>query len=152
MARKLIVLIGLVLVGCGGTETKTVTETTVQTTTVEPTAKEMAQARRDLRNARSDLQDRRAELREIERRLRGARREVKRSTIPGTGTFLVGPDVDPGTYRAAARSGCYWARLASLDTSDIIDNANADGPVVVELLSSDKAFETNGCATFRKIS
>jgi hypothetical protein len=37
-----------------------------------------------------------------------------------------------------------------LDTSDIIDNDNADGPVVVEILPSDKAFETDGCADFHR--
>jgi hypothetical protein len=59
--------------------------------------------------------------------------------------------VRPGTYRAAASPGCYWARLSSLDTSDIIDNDNADGPVVVQVLPSDKAFQTTRCASFHKI-
>jgi hypothetical protein len=51
----------------------------------------------------------------------------------------------PGTYREPGGTPCYWARLRSLDTSDIIDNS--DGPQVVEIQLSDKAFQTRGCAT-----
>jgi hypothetical protein len=79
------------------------------------------------------------------------RAAVKANTFQGTGTFLVGSDIKPGTYRAATSPGCYWARLWSLDTSDIIDNDNADGPVVVQILPSDKAFKASGCASFHKI-
>ena len=80
----------------------------------------------------------------------GARAEVAKNTIPGTGTFVVGNDINPGTYRAEARSGCYWARLSSLNTSDILDNDNADGPVVIEILPSDKALQASDCADFHK--
>lgn len=130
-------------------ETTTITETAVKT--VDPSAAELAQTRQDLRQVRGDVRSRRADLREVEKKLSGAKAAVKRGTIPGTGTFIVGTDIDPGTYRASASPGCYWARLSSLDTSDINDNSNADGPVVVEILSSDKAFETSDCADFRKI-
>lgn len=75
---------------------------------------------------------------------------VAKSTVPGDGTFLVGADIAPGVYSAAAQSGCYWARLSSLDTSDIIDNGNPDGPVVIEVLASDRALELSGCAEFTK--
>ena len=75
------------------------------------------------------------------------------NTIPGTGTFVVGSDIKPGTYRAAAQAGCYWARLKDLTNGlgSILANDNADGPIVVSILPSDKAFNTNGCADFHKI-
>ena len=64
------------------------------------------------------------------------------------GTYVVGEDIQPGSYRAKASPGCYWARLSSLNTSDIIDNGNADGPVAIDVLPSDRALELSGCADF----
>jgi hypothetical protein len=54
------------------------------------------------------------------------------------------------TIRQQVTHEQHWARLSTLDTSDIIDNDNADGPVVVEIMPSDKAFETDGCADFHR--
>jgi ribosomal protein L29 len=101
----------------------------------------------DLKTKEADLQSR---LDDLRKQLGQTRTAIAKGTIDGTGTFVVGQDIEPGTYRAAASPGCYWARLKSLDTSNIIDNQNADGPVVVEILPSDKAFETDGCAKFHK--
>ena len=51
-------------------------------------------------------------------------------------------------YRTPGGSQCYWARLSSLDTSDIIDNNNSSGPQVVEILPTDRAFLTQNCQTW----
>jgi hypothetical protein len=125
---------------------------------------QIASERRALDDEKADLQDeidaleqeasdaRRAARREEKKldrlrdRLSGAERQIEDNTVPGTGTYVVGEDIQPGTYRGEASPGCYWARLASLDTSDIIDNQNADGPVVIEVLPSDKALELSSCA------
>jgi hypothetical protein len=119
---------------------------------------QLADIKQQVREARQKLADEKEKVaRESDRldRLKNevtqARANVAANTIPGDGTFLVGADVAPGTYRAEAQSGCYWARLSSLNTSDIIDNNNADGPVVVEISPSDKAFQTTGCADFHKV-
>ena len=74
-------------------------------------------------------------------------------TIPGDGMFLVGSDIAPGVYKAtAADSGsCYFARLHSGTTSDIIDNGNVSGPVVVTVQPGDYALELNGCNEFHKV-
>lgn len=69
----------------------------------------------------------------------------------GEGTYLVGHDIQPGTYQAPASSNCYWARLASGDTSDIINNDIANGPVVVTIVASDFAFLATRCGEFHKI-
>jgi hypothetical protein len=154
-------VVGVAAAGSGSSDTKTVTaspppaKTVVSTEvkTVAPDAETLAKLRsqvsdeRDkLAAARNDTSDERAKL----RKLQGAVKTAKANTVPGTGTFVVGEDISPGTYRAAARSGCYWARLNSLDTSDIADNDNADGPVVVQILPSDKAFQASNCASFHK--
>jgi hypothetical protein len=76
---------------------------------------------------------------------------VARAPIPGSGTFLVGTDVAPGTYRSAGPAEgwlfCYHARLSGLsgELDDIISNDNSEGPTLVTISSTDAAFETNGC-------
>ena len=79
-------------------------------------------------------------------------------TISGSGTFLVGVDIEPGTYRSAGPvasviPNCYWARHkdASGDMFSIIANANSQGPAVVKIAASDGAFETNGCQTWELV-
>jgi hypothetical protein len=68
------------------------------------------------------------------------------TTIPGDGTFLVGEDIRPGTYRTAGGS-CYWARLkgTSGELDDVIANGNVTGPTTVTIAPSDDAFQTSGC-------
>lgn len=87
-----------------------------------------------------------------EKKISGAEEQAKANQFDGTdGTYLVGADIKPGTYRGTPSDGCYYARLASLDGSDIIDNNNTDGPVVVQIKASDKAFQVRGCGTFTRI-
>lgn len=76
------------------------------------------------------------------------------STIPGTGIFLVGPEILPGTYRATPSSGCYWERLqgTSGEFHDLIANGNEDGPVVVTISPSDVAFSTSRCGEWNRLS
>ena len=97
------------------------------------------------------LAARKAALDRRERKVTGLEHAWAANTIPGDGIFLVGSDIEPGTYKAPASANCYYARLASLNTSDIIDNNNVSGPVVIEVLPSDKALELSGCANFHKV-
>lgn len=66
------------------------------------------------------------------------------------GTFLVGTDIQPGTYRNGGTQACYWARLSGLSgtTDDILANDNPRGQSYVEILPSDKAFESKNCGTW----
>lgn len=67
------------------------------------------------------------------------------------GTFQVGKDIQPGTYRTrAASSGCYYARLKGFGgtVDDIIANNNTDAPAVVTIAASDKGFESRDCGTW----
>lgn len=155
----LIVAISAIAGGCGSSET----ELTLQKARSDASAiVAEAEDRRDEVNAdvdRGQAQVRRlekaarsqqAKLRRLQEQVDGAKQVVEANTIPGTGRFVVGEDIEPGIYRAEAKPGCYWARLGSLDNSDINENENADGPVVVEILSSDGAFEAQDCADFTK--
>ena len=67
----------------------------------------------------------------------------------GEGTFIVGDDMQPGRYQAAADQDglCYWARLRD-DTGEfdsIIANDGTSGRASVTIQPSDGAFESSGC-------
>jgi hypothetical protein len=71
-----------------------------------------------------------------------------KTVIDHDGTYMVGTDVVPGTYSSAGPVGggtCYWKRLGSPNSSDIIDNAMSKKPQVVQIDPTDKAFKTHGC-------
>jgi hypothetical protein len=71
----------------------------------------------------------------------------------GDGTFRVGSDIAPGTYRAANPDGfCYWARLSGTGGTlrEIIANDNTTGPAVVTIAATDAAFESTGCGGWTK--
>lgn len=78
-----------------------------------------------------------------------------KTSIPGDGTFLVGEDIEPGTYRTAGPDGfgCYWERLGDLSggIGSIVDNGIAQGSTVVKIASSDAAFRTQGCASWELV-
>lgn len=74
-----------------------------------------------------------------------------KTVIETNGTFIVNTDIVPGTYRTDAKEGCYWARLRSLNTGDIIDNNVSDGPQVVGILPTDAAFVTRNCGIWHKV-
>lgn len=77
----------------------------------------------------------------------------------GDGTWVVGEDIQPGTYKSAgAQQGifelCSVTTLAG-DTSDsaIIDwvTANADEPVRIKVTGKVKAVKATGCEDFTKV-
>lgn len=79
------------------------------------------------------------------------------NVIDSDGTFIVGTEVAPGTWRAkvpADSFGCYWARLKNLDgdfTAIIANNNGLPGSAMtVTIKDSDKGFETRGCGKWSK--
>jgi hypothetical protein len=70
------------------------------------------------------------------------------------GTYLVGRDIRPGTYRGEAGTGvmesCYWERLNDVagELGSIIANDNAMGSYFVQVLGSDFALKA-GCPLVR---
>ena len=64
------------------------------------------------------------------------------------GTYLVGRDISPGTYRGEAGTGvldsCYWSRLSGLsgEFTDLLANDNAVGSYFVSVQDSDHALTT----------
>ena len=72
----------------------------------------------------------------------------------GPGTYLIGRDITPGTFRGMAGTdildSCYWERLSGLTgrLADIIANDNAVGQFYVVVAETDRALHTD-CALER---
>ena len=68
----------------------------------------------------------------------------------GDGLFQVGADIQRGRYHTnGASRNCYWAKLKSSNTSDIIDNNNSTGPQTVVIDSP--YFTSDGCDEWVKV-
>lgn len=69
------------------------------------------------------------------------------------GTYIVGTDIEPGTYRSSGGVGCYYARLSGFHggLEDLITNGNADAPVVVEIGATDAGFQSKRCGSWEKV-
>lgn len=90
-----------------------------------------------------------------------ARDEAGSAVPDGTvtnGMWLVGTDIQPGTYRTPGPAdsvlpNCYWERLrdASGEFSAIIANGNATGPVSVTVLAGEY-FASSGCRSWERVS
>jgi hypothetical protein len=82
--------------------------------------------------------------------------QIQSSTISSDGVYVVGKDIPSGTYHTTGDGGqtdneCYFATLASSDTSDISDNNNFDGPETVDV-SGAYAFQISGPCTWVRVS
>ncbi len=78
-----------------------------------------------------------------------------KTLIETDGTYRVGTDIVPGTYRSGGanpegESDCYWATLRSLKPTDIINSDIGTGPQVVTIQPGDRAFVTHSCQTWQK--
>jgi hypothetical protein len=75
-------------------------------------------------------------------------------TAPFTdGTYLVGVDIDPGTWRAdAVNASCYWARLRNVNgVGDIIANYLGSTPAIMTVLPTDVAVTVSRCGSWVRV-
>ena len=82
----------------------------------------------------------------------GAEKTKAANTI-GDGTWTVGTDIEPGTYRAAAAVGstCYWGIYRSgSNGGDIIENDIPGGGHPVVTLSTGQDFNSTRCGKWEK--
>jgi len=74
----------------------------------------------------------------------------------GDGTFSVGSDVKPGTYRSSGNDDgmCYWEREknAKGDDDSILANDNVTGSSYVTIAKTDKFFKSTGCKDWYAVS
>ncbi|WP_405980362.1 hypothetical protein [Streptomyces sp. NBC_00158] len=77
------------------------------------------------------------------------KKDGKKAAMRGSGTFQVGSDLQPGTYRTTGNKGlgCYWERAkdASGEVESIIANDNVVGTSYVTVEAGDKLFKSTGC-------
>lgn len=66
--------------------------------------------------------------------------------MPQDGTYLVGENIAPGTYRNGNEPSCVWSRLkgTSGDFDDIITTGIGPNQVVT-ISKTDRAFQVSGC-------
>ena len=77
--------------------------------------------------------------------------QPSRSTSFGDGTWVIGNDIQAGTYRSSETgSSCYWQRLSGFsgEFDDIIVNELTDALSVVEISPTDAGFSTERCGTW----
>ena len=67
----------------------------------------------------------------------------------GDGLYQVGKDIQAGQYHTAGGSGCYWGKLRSSNTTDILDNNLSSGPQTVTVDSP--YFISTRCGTWTKV-
>ncbi|MET3206218.1 UNVERIFIED_ORG: hypothetical protein ABIB21_003037 [Arthrobacter sp. UYEF13] len=82
----------------------------------------------------------------------GAEKTKAANTI-GDGTWTVGSDIEPGTYRASADVGssCYWGIYATgSNGSNIIDNDLPGGGRPSVALSAGQDFKSSRCGKWEK--
>jgi hypothetical protein len=93
-----------------------------------------------------------AEVKKREEAVTGAEKTKAANTV-GDGTWTVGTDIEPGTYRAAADVGssCYWGIYATgSNGSNIIDNDLPGGGRPSVALSGGQDFKSSRCGTWEK--
>jgi hypothetical protein len=63
------------------------------------------------------------------------------------GKWVVGVHIEAGTYQAEGGDGCYWERLSGVsgEFDDLIANDLPGGSAIVEISTSDYAFNSTGC-------
>ncbi|CQD11791.1 lipoprotein [Mycobacterium lentiflavum] len=79
------------------------------------------------------------------------------ASIPGEGTFRIGVDIPPGTYKSLGGSSpgrtCYWFRHATVGGSnDVLDSGSSTGQQYVTIAPTDGTFETSFCQPWATVS
>jgi len=71
----------------------------------------------------------------------------------GDGMFIVGTDIDAGTYKNSGGSSCYYSRLSGFsgELDDIVSNELTSASAIVTISDSDKGFKSAGCGTWTKM-
>ena len=75
------------------------------------------------------------------------------NTSFGAGTYIVGTDIEPGTYRSSGGHNCYYERLRDFTggMNSIIANGNTNNPTIVTITPTDAGFQSHNCGTWTKL-
>ncbi|MFF1448775.1 hypothetical protein ACFVYF_11570 [Streptomyces sp. NPDC058274] len=103
----------------------------------------------------TDTDGRTAEERSAKERSAKAPDAEKKVAFRGDGSFEVGTDIKPGTYRTTGNTDgmCYWERAknASGEVASLIANDNVSGTSYVTVKAGDKLFKSSGCKDWEAV-
>jgi hypothetical protein len=70
------------------------------------------------------------------------------------GSYVVGTDIQPGTYRASGGGSCYWERLSGFSGNfgDLIANGIGVNQPIVTIQPTDKGFTSERCGTWTPVA
>jgi hypothetical protein len=70
----------------------------------------------------------------------------------GDGVFIVGTDIQPGTYHNDGEASCFWQRLSGFagDPKESIATGYPEGAATVTITKTDKGFKSKNCGTWSK--
>ncbi|MFI7494450.1 hypothetical protein ACH9D2_06990 [Kocuria sp. M4R2S49] len=111
---------------------------------------EVAAAEKALEEREGDVEEAEGAVKEREDAVSGTEQKKAENTIR-EGTWTVGVDIAPGTYRSTddVGSSCYWAILTSgTNGDDIIANDIPGGGRPTVTLAEGQDFETKRCGTW----
>jgi hypothetical protein len=134
------------------TVTETVPATAEQQKQLEEDSAALAQREAEFGQRSAALDGRQAELDQREAALKPQEEAAKRNAV-GDGVWVVGQDIDPGTYRTreTTRSDCYWEiDKSGTNGSDIIENDRPGGGYPQVNLSEGQDFKTSDCGEWIK--
>jgi hypothetical protein len=71
----------------------------------------------------------------------------------GAGAYIIGTDIEPGTYRNSGGPNCYYERLSGFNggMNSIITNGNTSNPTIVTIAPTDTGFQSDSCGTWTKL-
>lgn len=103
-----------------------------------------------LAQVKAQYKSRLASVQALQRQLQREQGVVLHNTISADGVYVIGKDIASGVYHTTGGNQCYYATLASTDTSNINDNNNFNGPETVDV-SGAYAFQISGGCTWVKV-
>ena len=120
---------------------------------LDATESELEALSEELDERSAELDQRSGDLDTREAAISATEQQIEANSIPGDGTFLVGSEIQPGTYRSVDNSLCYWERKSgtSGDFNEILANGNVDGQAIVTIEPYDVAFTSTRCSDWTKI-
>lgn len=142
-------VLGLMIGGAGGSDSPTPTATATETVTAEAEPAEAppvteSQEYKDVVAQRDALQKQVDDA-------AAAEAAVAAAGIT-EGTWTVGVDVEPGTYKVTEPvTDCYWSITTTGSNGDIVDNDIVTGGLPQVTLSAGTDFTSNRCGTWAKV-
>lgn len=85
----------------------------------------------------------------------GEKEQAARPALSGDGSYQVGKDIKPGTYRTTGNTDgmCYWerARDASGEIDSLLANDNVTGTGYATVKATDKLFKSRDCEDWEAV-